>query len=153
MYFLRFRFYLSLGASRLAVADDLREHVRLAQDQVLVGLDLDLRAAVLREDDDVVLGEVERDALALVVEGARPDGQDGAALRLLLCRVRQDDAGDRGLLLLEDFDDQAVAQGLQIHSEPPQTSGADVWHSRCMSASGHHSGSSRRRASGLSRED
>ena len=51
----------------------------------------------------------------VLVAGARADGQDAAALRLLLRRVRQDDAADRRLLFLEGLDDQAVAKRLQIH--------------------------------------
>ena len=54
--------------------------------------DLDLGAAVLREDDLVALGDVHRDELALVVARARADREDVAALRLLLRGVRQDDA-------------------------------------------------------------
>ena len=53
--------------------------------------------------------------IAILVAGARADGEDPAALRLLLRRVRQDDAADRRLLLLEDLDDQAIAKRLQIH--------------------------------------
>ena len=99
------------------VADDLREHVALAQDQVVGALDPDLGAAVLREDDLVALGDVHRDALAgLAVAGARPGGDDAAALRLLERGVRENDAADRRLLLLEGLDDQAVSQGRQIHS-------------------------------------
>ena len=50
--------------------------------------------------------------LPILVTGAGADGQDAAALRLFLRRVRQDDAADRGLLFLEDLDDQAVAKRL-----------------------------------------
>src|SRR2546421_7438581 len=103
---------VSSSGDRLARADDLREHVRLAQDQDLVGAELDLGAAVLREDDLVALGDVHRDELALVVPAARADGEDATALRLLLGGVRKDDPADRGLLLLEDLDDQAVSQRL-----------------------------------------
>ena len=47
---------------------------------------------------------------------ARADGEDPAPLRLLLRRVRQDDAAGRRLLLFEGLDDQTVAKRLQIHS-------------------------------------
>ena len=47
---------------------------------------------------------------------ARADREDAAALRLLLGRVRQDDAAERRLLFLEDLDDQPIAKRLQIHS-------------------------------------
>jgi hypothetical protein len=64
---------------------DLGEDVGLAKDQQVLAVDLDLRAAVLRVEDLVALGDVERDALlALVVEPAVADGDDLALLGLLL---------------------------------------------------------------------
>src|SRR3989442_1486882 len=101
-----------LSLDRRAVADDLRQDVRLAENQNLVGAELDLGAAVLAEDDLVALFEVDRDVLAVLVTGARADGQDAAALRLLLRRYRQDDPSRRRLLFIKDFDDQAVAKRL-----------------------------------------
>jgi hypothetical protein len=95
-----------------AVADDLRQDIRLAQDQDLVDADLDLGAAVLAEDDLVALFDVHGDVLAILVAGARTHGEDLAALRLLLRRVRQDDAAHRGLLFVEDLHDQTVAKRL-----------------------------------------
>jgi hypothetical protein len=106
-------------AGRLAGADHLREHVGLTEDQHLVGADADLRAAVLREDDLVALGDVHLDVLAVLVTGAGANGQDLPALRLLLRRVRKDDPTRRGLLLLEHLDDQTIAKRLQVHLEPP----------------------------------
>src|SRR3982751_4510087 len=106
-------------AGRLPVPDDLREHVGLAQDQVLVRADLDLRAAVLGEDDLVALLQVHGDELAVVVPAARADGEDTAALRLLLRRIRKHDAADGLLLLFEDLDDQPVTKWLQVHASPP----------------------------------
>src|SRR4029078_10192395 len=73
-----------------AVADDLGQDVGLTKDQVLVDADLDLGAAVLAEDDLVALFEIQGDVIAILVTGARADGEDLAALRLLLRRVRQD---------------------------------------------------------------
>src|SRR3954453_20314711 len=95
-----------------AAAGHLRQHVRLAEHEHIVGPELDLRAAVLREDDLVALGDVHRHELSLVVAAARPDREHAAALRLLLRRVRQDDAAGRGLLVFEGLHDQAVAQWL-----------------------------------------
>ena len=68
--------------------------------------------------------------------GPGPDGEDAAALRLLLGGVGQDDPARRRLLLLEDLDDQAVAQRLEIHALlPPVPRLRDTcWHSRCLSA-------------------
>src|ERR671933_2345352 len=95
-------YYLPLGlrAGQLAVANDLGEHVRLTQDQNFVGAELDLGAAVLAEDDLVAFLEIHLDVLAVLVAGPGTDGQDAAALRLLLRRVGEDDAADGRLLLL-----------------------------------------------------
>ncbi len=98
---------------------DLREHVRLAQDENFVGTDLDVGPAVLRVDDLVADGDFHRHDLALVVAGARADCEDAAALRLLLRGVGQNDPARRRLLFLEGLDDDAIAQWLQIHSGPP----------------------------------
>src|SRR5439155_11378373 len=106
---------LLLLARLRALARDLREHVRLAEDENVVGTELDLGAAVLGEDDLVADGDFHWDDLALVVAGARADGKDAAALRLLLRRVRKDDPARRRFLFLEGLDDQAVAQRLKIH--------------------------------------
>src|SRR5918997_1384924 len=72
-----------------AVADDLRQDVRLAQDQHLVGADLDLGASVLGEDDLVTLLHVHLDVLPVLVARAGTDGEDAAALRPLgpLCNT------------------------------------------------------------------
>src|SRR5436853_5083784 len=109
-------FYLRGGAGRLAIAGDLREHIRLAQDQVVVGADLDLGPAVLGENDLVAFVQVHRDELSVVVPAARADGEDAAALRLLLRGIRKHDAARRRLFLFEDLDDEAVTKRLQVHT-------------------------------------
>src|SRR6266542_4144380 len=123
-----------LAFALAACVYDLREHIRLAQDQNVVGAELDLGPAVLREDDLVPLGDVHLDVFArLLVAGAGPDCEDFAPLRLFLRRVGQDDAPDGdflllerlivealeeeevtvgGIVLLERLDDQAVAKRL-----------------------------------------
>src|SRR3954471_19540223 len=98
------------------VLDDLRENVRLAQDQNLVGADLDLGASVLGEDDLVTLLDIHLDALSVLVTRTGADLQDLAALRLLLGSVGQHDAARRSGLLFEDLHDQAVTEWLQIHA-------------------------------------
>src|SRR5438046_5978959 len=50
--------FLGSGACRLTRPDHLREHIRLAEDQDVVGAELDLGTAVLRKDDLVALGNV-----------------------------------------------------------------------------------------------
>src|SRR3954454_12159977 len=105
------RLYLGLGLGRGHLCQD----VGLAQDQVLLAAHLDLGAAVLRKDHLVALRDIKGNELAVLVS-AGADLEHVAALRLLLCRIRQDDAADRRLFLIEDFNDDAVAQRLQIHA-------------------------------------
>src|SRR5439155_3209107 len=109
------RYSLGLRAREFAVADNFCENVRLPEDQLLVGADLDLRSAVLAEDDLVILGDVHGNVLPVFVPGTGTYGEDAAALRLLLCRVGQHDAAEGLLLFLEDFDDQTVTKRLQVH--------------------------------------
>src|SRR5829696_5093993 len=102
------------------LALDLGQDVRLAQDEQVLAVDLDLRPAVLRVQDLVALGHVERHALTVVVELAVADGEDLALLGLLLGGVGKDETGCGRLLFLDRPDDQAIAEGLELHaSEPP----------------------------------
>src|SRR5207244_6333234 len=84
--------------SRALLLDD-GQHVPAGQDEVLVALDLDLGAAVLRVDDLVADLDVEGDPLP-VLPPTRADGHDLALLGLLLGRVGDHDPRGRGLLLL-----------------------------------------------------
>src|SRR3954466_1108912 len=111
-----------LDGGRLAVAHDLRQNVGLAQDQELVALDLHLGTAVLREDDRVADGDLERHDVAAVVLATGTDGKDGAALRLLLGGIRQDDAAGGHVLLVEDFDDETITKRLEIYGQTPSCS-------------------------------
>src|SRR6202035_1788015 len=72
---------------------DLGEDVGLAQhEQVLTGVRVfDLGAAVLAVEDLVALCDIERNALAGIVELAIAYGEDLALLRLLLGRIGQDE--------------------------------------------------------------
>src|SRR5262249_20896750 len=116
LLFLLRSWFLGGCACGLARADDLREDVRLTQDQHLVGAELDLGAAVLGEDHLVALGDVHRNALPVLVAASRARGEHASALWLLLRGVGKDDAADRHLLLLQHLDDQAVTQRLKIHT-------------------------------------
>src|SRR6201986_4525908 len=79
---------------------DDREDVAGGEHQVLLAGVLDLGAAVLRVEDRVADLDVDRDAVALVVDPAGADGEDGALLRLLLGGVGDHDARRRGGLSL-----------------------------------------------------
>src|SRR3954447_817580 len=119
----------------VGLAGDLRQDVGLAQHEELLAVDGDLGTAVLAVEDLVALGHVDRDALVVVAELAVADGEDLAALRLLLGRIGEDDAARGRLLLLYRLDDQAIAEGLELHG-PNLRSGASVtaWHSSRGSA-------------------
>src|SRR5918997_4460835 len=120
----------------VASAADLGQHVALAQDQEVLAVDLDLRAAVLGVEDLVALGDVERDALlAVLVPLAVADGEDLALLRLLLRGVGEHDAGSSRLVLLDRLDDQPIAQGLELHV-------SDLHSSRVLRAGWHSTGQS-----------
>src|SRR5580765_2338156 len=88
--------YLGLCAGQLAVADNLGEHVRLTQDQNIVGPDLDLGPAVLAEDDLVAFLEIHLDVLPALVPRAGAYGEALAPLRLSLPLFGQHDAAARG---------------------------------------------------------
>src|SRR2546423_15043704 len=97
---------------------DLREHVGLAKDEQVLAVHRNLRAAVLRVEDLVALGHVERCPLAgFLAHLPVTDRQHLAALRLLLGGVGEDDAARGGLLLLHRLDDQALAEWLELHSQ------------------------------------
>jgi hypothetical protein len=92
------------------------QHVGLAEDEQVVAVHLDLRAAVLGVQDLVALGHVQRDALlAVLIPLAVADGKDLPLLGLLLGGVGEDDARGGRLVLLERLDDQPIAQGLELH--------------------------------------
>src|SRR5580765_1648361 len=92
-------------------ADD-GENVAGGQDEVLLAAVLDLGAAVLAVDHAVTDLDVERDAVALVVDAAGADCEDLALLGLLLRSVRNDETGRGRLLGLEALDDDAVLERL-----------------------------------------
>src|SRR5215218_2247562 len=96
---------------------DLGQDVGLAQDQQVLAVDLDLGAAVLAVEDRVALGDIEGNALLpVLVVTTIADGDDLTLLRLLLGRVREQEAAGGLLLLLDGADDQPIAEGLELHS-------------------------------------
>src|SRR5262249_19044764 len=118
----------------------LREDVRLAQNEQLLSIDLDLGAAVLAVEDLVALGDVERNTLAVVIELAVADGQNLALLWLLLRGGGEADPTAVGLLFLDRPPGEPIAQGFELHVEPFFSSSASslrsvIWHSRSESAS------------------
>ena len=99
------------------------EDVFLAQDQVVVAVDLDLVAGVLAEEDAVPLLDVQRNALAVVVDLPGAGGLDGAALGLLLGGVGDDDPADLLLaLVLALHEDPVVQRTNLLHKRPASLS-------------------------------
>ena len=75
--------------------------VVLAHDQVVLTVDLDLGAAIFGEEDFVADFDIEFDLLAIVVELASTEGNDGPFLRLLFRRVGNDDISLLDFFLFE----------------------------------------------------
>src|SRR6267142_1691416 len=100
------------------------EDVFLAQDQVVLAVDLDLVAGVLAEQDAVALLDVERNALPVIVDLTRADRLDGGALGLFLCRVRDDDPADLLLALFLAPDQHPIVQRTNLlrHRAPASLS-------------------------------
>src|SRR6201986_88557 len=91
---------------------DDREDVAGGEHQVLFAGVLDLGAAVLRVEHRLADLDVDRDAVALVVDAAGADSEDGGPLRLLLGGVGDHDARRRGRLSLVRLDHDAVLERL-----------------------------------------
>src|SRR6266571_1772907 len=145
---------------RVALLFDDREDVARGQHEVLLAGVLDLGAAVLAVEHDVADRNVERDAVAIVVEAAGADGDDGALLWLLLRGIRNDDARGSRRLGLVRLDHEAVLERFDAdlgggHGESPllgsicpmampccRRGGQPVtsWHSNAVSANSQRRG-------------
>src|SRR2546426_5130486 len=101
---------------------DDAEDVLLAEDQVLLAVELDLGAGVLAEQHSVAGLHVEGQHLPVLLL-ARADGHHLPLLRLLLGRIGDDDAARALLLLLLDApDDHPVLQRANPHRHENMTS-------------------------------
>src|SRR5471030_1981499 len=89
--------------------------VGLLHDQEILAIELDLGAGPLAEQDAVALLDVERNERALLVAGARADGDDLAFHRLFLGGVRNDDAALGLALFLDALDHYTVVQRTELH--------------------------------------
>src|ERR1700712_1447177 len=96
-----------------ASGDDGEDVAGRAGGVLLAGV-LDLGAAVLAVDHLVADVDVERDAVAVVVDAAGADRQDLALLGLLLGGVGDDQTRRRGLLGVQRLDDDPVLEGLDV---------------------------------------
>src|SRR5437870_8249301 len=102
--------------SFISLADNRQDFV-LAEDEVLLAVDLDVRARVLAEEDLFSGLDVEGDLGPVVDDLAVADGDDLALLGLFLGGVRDDDPALDRLLLFDALDDQAVVQWLDVHAK------------------------------------
>src|SRR5204863_8809339 len=96
---------------------DNRQDFVLAEDEVLLAVDLDVRARVLAEEDLVSGLDVEGDLGPVLEDLAVADGDDLALLGLFLGGVRDDDPALDRLLLFDALDDQAVVQWTNFHAK------------------------------------
>ena len=88
-----------------------RQDIAAVDDEVLLAVELEFGAAPLGEDDAVTGLDVEGDALAVVVEGALADGQDGGELGLLGGGLGEVDAGAGDGLGLVALNQKLVVEG------------------------------------------
>src|SRR5918995_1748144 len=93
---------------------DLRQDVLLGEDQILLFLKLELGSGVLGEQNCVSDRHIHRDAVAILVTTALANRDHATALRLLLGRVRDDNARLRGFLTLSRLHHDAVSQRLEL---------------------------------------
>src|SRR5215472_3399116 len=101
------------GTGALLLLLDDREHVAGREHQVLLARVLHFRAAVLAVQHHVAHGDVERNALARVVDATWADREDLALLGLLLRGVRDNQPGRGDLLCLKRLDHDAVLERLE----------------------------------------
>ena len=94
--------------------DDAHD-VGLLHDQEFLAVELDLGARPLAEQDAVAGLHLERDDLALLVAGARTDGDHLAFHRLFLGGIGDDDAAGGLLFGVEATDHHPVVQGTKLH--------------------------------------
>src|SRR5260221_13374716 len=105
---------LLLGDGDTWVFDDAH-NVRLLHDEELLTVELDLRAGPFAEQDAITLLDVKRHHYALLIAGARADGNDLAFHRLFLGGVRNDDAAFGLAFFLDALDHDAVVKRTELH--------------------------------------
>jgi hypothetical protein len=94
----------------LLAALNHREHFVFANDQVIFAIDPHFLSRVLPEQDGVALFHIEGNALAVFVGLASAYADDLPLLRLLLGRVRDDDAADFLFFFLDALHEDAVVE-------------------------------------------
>ena len=94
------------------------KNIALANDDILLAVELDLGAGVLAGDDLLALLDLHLDLLT-VNDAAGADLDDLRYLRLFLSGCGQNDTACGGLLCLYHFNDNTVAKGLEFHNGLP----------------------------------
>src|SRR3977135_2890303 len=89
--------------------------VGLLHDQEIFAIELDFGAGPLAEQDAVALLDVERNERALLIAGARANGDDLAFHRLFLGGVRNDDATLGLAFFLNPLDHDTVVKRTELH--------------------------------------
>src|SRR5689334_8503548 len=101
-------------SARLARAED-GEHVVLADEDVILAVELDFVPAVLAEEHHVADLDVERAGLAILQDLAVAHRDDPTLDRLLLRGVGDDDPALGLALALEALDDDPILQRPDFH--------------------------------------
>src|SRR5215207_4507458 len=115
--------WLSGGLGRGGALLEHAHDVAFLHDQQVLAVELDLGAGPLAEQHPVADLDAHRRQLALLVAGARADGQDLALHRLLLGGVGDDQPALGPLLLLDALDHDAVVQRPELHGTEPPAAG------------------------------
>src|SRR5580700_2091203 len=89
--------------------------VALLHDQVLDTVDLDLGAGPLAEQHAVARMHIDRDQLAALITAAGTDRNDLALRRLLLGRIRDDEAAGSAFLGIDALDDDTIVKRTKFH--------------------------------------
>src|SRR5215469_1879401 len=112
---------LALGADGFLLrrAGQNAQYFLFAHDDEVFAIDLDLSAGVLAEQDAIAFLDCEREHLAFFVALALAHGDNLALLRLIFCRVGDDDAAASGFRFLDATDQDPVVEGGELgsHSE------------------------------------
>src|SRR5580693_568785 len=122
---------LLLGDGDTWVFNDAHD-VRLLHDEEILAVELDLRAGPLAEQDAVALLNVEWYDRALLIAGARADGDDLAFHRLFLGGVRNDDAALGLAFFLDTLNHDAVVKRTELHGSSSKFSGFGVSAERAL---------------------
>jgi hypothetical protein len=106
---------LFLAGCRLGHPANLRQDFLLAEDQILLVINLDVIAGVFAEQDPVAHLHIERDPSALF-DLAGSDGYHFALLGLFFSRIGDNDPALRSFFLFQSAYENAVMQRSDIHS-------------------------------------